>query len=55
MPDLMFSLVPDFLLFRSISNSQQDWQYAANEFVKQLPDDVIVHCKFSSCTIGYRV
>ena len=22
-----------------------DWQYAANKFVKQLPDDVIVHCK----------
>ena len=27
------------------SNSTADWQYAANEFVKQLPDDVIVHCK----------
>ena len=26
-------------------NSTADWQYAANEFVKQLPDDVIVHCK----------
>jgi len=26
-------------------NSTADWQYGANEFVKQLPDDVIVHCK----------
>jgi hypothetical protein len=25
-------------------NSTADWQYGANEFVKQLPDDVIVHC-----------
>ncbi|KAG2557892.1 hypothetical protein PVAP13_8NG210400 [Panicum virgatum] len=22
-----------------------DWQYAANKFVKQLPDDVIVHLR----------
>jgi hypothetical protein len=26
-------------------NSTADWQYGAKEFVKQLPDDVIVHCK----------
>jgi hypothetical protein len=34
-----------FTLFFFCSNSTADWQYGANEFVKQLPDHVIVHCK----------
>lgn len=37
-----------YLYFHSLCpfslNSTADWQYGANEFVKQLPDDVIVHC-----------
>lgn len=27
-------------------NSASDWGYAAKQFVKMLPDKVIVHCKF---------
>ncbi|TVU43377.1 hypothetical protein EJB05_09843, partial [Eragrostis curvula] len=44
--DAVSSHTPDHLLVmvHGILGSQQDWQYAANEFVKQLPDDVIVHC-----------
>ncbi|TVU02687.1 hypothetical protein EJB05_51801, partial [Eragrostis curvula] len=44
--DAVSSHAPDHLLVmvHGILGSQQDWQYAANEFVKQLPDDVIVHC-----------
>uniref|UniRef100_A0A0E0LR55 DUF676 domain-containing protein n=1 Tax=Oryza punctata TaxID=4537 RepID=A0A0E0LR55_ORYPU len=32
------------VMVHGILGSNADWQYAANEFVKQLPDDVIVHC-----------
>jgi hypothetical protein len=43
--NLVFNtLMVNLLSFFSLS-SNADWQYAANEFVKQLPDDVIVHCK----------
>jgi hypothetical protein len=42
--NLVFNtLMVNLLSFFSLS-SNADWQYAANEFVKQLPDDVIVHC-----------
>jgi hypothetical protein len=40
---LRSSLSDKFFPFSLTSTT--DWQYAANEFVKQLPDDVIVHCK----------
>ncbi|KAG8086779.1 hypothetical protein GUJ93_ZPchr0010g7631 [Zizania palustris] len=44
--DAVSSHAPDHLLVmvHGILGSTADWQYAANEFVKQLPDDVIVHC-----------
>uniref|UniRef100_K3YH26 DUF676 domain-containing protein n=3 Tax=Setaria italica TaxID=4555 RepID=K3YH26_SETIT len=44
--DAVSSHDPDHLLVmvHGILGSTADWQYAANEFVKQLPDDVIVHC-----------
>uniref|UniRef100_A0A0E0QE84 DUF676 domain-containing protein n=1 Tax=Oryza rufipogon TaxID=4529 RepID=A0A0E0QE84_ORYRU len=44
--DAVSSHDPDHLLVmvHGILGSNADWQYAANEFVKQLPDDVIVHC-----------
>ncbi|XP_078173471.1 putative lipase ROG1 [Carex rostrata] len=37
---------PDHLvvMVHGILGSSGDWQYAANEFVKQLPDKVVVHC-----------
>ncbi|KAJ3692613.1 hypothetical protein LUZ60_011708 [Juncus effusus] len=37
---------PDHLvvMVHGILGSTADWQYAANEFIKQLPDKVIVHC-----------
>uniref|UniRef100_A0A0D9X4B3 DUF676 domain-containing protein n=1 Tax=Leersia perrieri TaxID=77586 RepID=A0A0D9X4B3_9ORYZ len=44
--DAVFSHDPDHLLVmvHGILGSNADWQYGANEFVKQLPDAVIVHC-----------
>uniref|UniRef100_A0A453RZB9 DUF676 domain-containing protein n=2 Tax=Aegilops tauschii subsp. strangulata TaxID=200361 RepID=A0A453RZB9_AEGTS len=44
--DAVSSHAPEHLLVmvHGILGSTNDWQYAANEFVKQLPDDVIVHC-----------
>ncbi|CAD6246636.1 unnamed protein product [Miscanthus lutarioriparius] len=44
--DAVSSHAPDHLLVmvHGILGSTADWQYTANEFVKQLPDDVIVHC-----------
>nr|CAB3479956.1 unnamed protein product [Digitaria exilis] len=44
--DAVSSHAPDHLLVmvHGILGSTADWQYGANEFVKQLPDDVIVHC-----------
>lgn len=44
--DAVSSHAPEHLLVmvHGILGSTTDWQYAANEFVKQLPDDVIVHC-----------
>ncbi|KAJ1693272.1 hypothetical protein LUZ63_009970 [Rhynchospora breviuscula] len=38
--------VPDHLvvMVHGILGSSGDWEYAANEFVKQLPDKVFVHC-----------
>ncbi|KAL6838208.1 hypothetical protein ACP4OV_031970 [Aristida adscensionis] len=44
--DALSSHAPDHLLVmvHGILGSTEDWRYAANEFVKQLPDDVIVHC-----------
>ncbi|KQJ95038.1 putative lipase ROG1 [Brachypodium distachyon] len=44
--DAVSSHAPEHLVImvHGILGSTTDWQYAANEFVKQLPDDVIVHC-----------
>ncbi|AQK41683.1 alpha/beta-Hydrolases superfamily protein [Zea mays] len=44
--DAVSSHAPDHLLVmvHGILGSTADWQYGANEFVKQLPDHVIVHC-----------
>jgi hypothetical protein len=37
-------------------NSTAHWQYGANEFVKQLPDYVIMHYKVVAfCTVHYHV
>ncbi|KAK3121009.1 hypothetical protein QOZ80_8BG0644630 [Eleusine coracana subsp. coracana] len=51
--DAVESHAPDHLLVmvHGILGSQQDWQYAANEFVKQLPDDVIVHCSEKNASL----
>ncbi|RWW26537.1 hypothetical protein BHE74_00014727 [Ensete ventricosum] len=37
--------------FSIIGCSTADWKFAADQFVKMLPDKVIVHCNFHCCVI----
>lgn len=33
------------MVYNFVCFSTSDWKYGAEQFVKQLPDKVIVHCK----------
>lgn len=37
----IFIIVIQFILFCSVA----DWEFGANQFVRMLPDKVIIHCK----------
>lgn len=39
-------LYKDFLVFFFQLCSAQNWKYAAKEFLKKYPEDVIAHCEF---------
>lgn len=50
------STSPNFLMvyFCCICSSA-DWRYAAEQFVKRLPDKIVVHCKFSSGNNQFQI
>lgn len=39
----------------SLHCSAQDWKFAAKQFLKKYPDDIVVHCEFCLFACGFGI